>query len=120
MGDFPLDDGLFQTFSLKGKQKNGAGFGRWSELCSQNPGDFSLSVSFCREVFLPGVAGWCRLAFRRRNAFMFEVRLSNQQISQQEKKYHGTPRFLHFLGAITHILGVENLHFSWFCGPRVG
>ena len=24
-----------------------------------------------------------------------------------------------FLRVITHILGVENLHFSWFWGPRV-
>ena len=23
------------------------------------------------------------------------------------------------LGVITHILGVQNLHFSWFWGPRV-
>ena len=32
--------------------------------------------------------------------------------------YHGNPQ-PSFLGVITHILGVENLHFSWFWGPRV-
>ena len=31
---------------------------------------------------------------------------------------HGNPQ-PSFLGVITHILGVENLHFSWFWGPRV-
>ena len=30
----------------------------------------------------------------------------------------GTPK-PSFLGVITHILGVSNLHFSWFWGPRV-
>ncbi len=29
---------------------------------------------------------------------------------------HGKPSFL---GVRTHILGVQNLHFSWFWGPRV-
>ena len=33
--------------------------------------------------------------------------------------YPGNPQ-PSFLGIITHILGVENLHFSWFWGPRVG
>ena len=32
--------------------------------------------------------------------------------------YHGNPQ-PSFLGVVTHILGVENLHFSWFGGPRV-
>ena len=32
--------------------------------------------------------------------------------------YHGNPQ-PSFLGVITHILGVENLHFLWFWGPRV-
>ena len=30
----------------------------------------------------------------------------------------GTHGFPSFLGIITHILGVQNLHFSWFWGPR--
>ena len=30
------------------------------------------------------------------------------------------PSFLGVITIITHILGVENLHFSWFGGPRVG
>ena len=34
--------------------------------------------------------------------------------------YHGNPRISFiFRGYVTHILGVENLHFSWFWGPRV-
>ena len=32
--------------------------------------------------------------------------------------YHGNPK-PSFLGVTTHILRVENLHFSWFWGPRV-
>ncbi len=32
---------------------------------------------------------------------------------------HGNPSFLGVMTVITHILGVENLHFSWFWGPRV-
>ena len=34
------------------------------------------------------------------------------------RNYHGNPQ-PSFIGVITHILGVENLHFSWFWGPRV-
>jgi len=32
--------------------------------------------------------------------------------------YHGNPQ-PSFLGVITHMLGVQNLHFSWFWGPKV-
>ena len=32
--------------------------------------------------------------------------------------YHGNPQ-PSFLGVITHILGVKNVHFSWLWGPRV-
>ena len=32
---------------------------------------------------------------------------------------HGNPQ-PSFFGVITHRLGVQNLHFSWFWGPRVG
>ena len=32
--------------------------------------------------------------------------------------YHGNPQ-PSFLGVINHILGLQNLHFSWFWGPRV-
>ena len=31
---------------------------------------------------------------------------------------HGNPRFPSFLGVITHILGVLNLHFSWALGVQ--
>ena len=41
-------------------------------------------------------------------------------LPQPEKHglFHGNPK-PSFLGVITHILGVLNLHFSWFWGPRV-
>ena len=32
--------------------------------------------------------------------------------------YHGNPQ-PSFLGVLTHMLGVQNHHFSWFCGPKV-
>ena len=33
--------------------------------------------------------------------------------------HHGNPQ-PSFIGVITHILGVQNLHVSWFWGPKVG
>ncbi len=39
-------------------------------------------------------------------------------VTRCHTNYHGNPQ-PSFIGVITHILGVENLHFSWFWGPRV-
>ena len=42
--------------------------------------------------------------------------MKNMQIRRNQDPWE--PTFPSFLGGITHILGVENLHFSWFWGPR--
>ena len=39
------------------------------------------------------------------------------QVITRINVHHGNPQ-PSFLGVITHILGVENLHFSCFWGPR--
>ena len=45
-------------------------------------------------------------------------RLPEKSVDSGNPIYHGNPQASIFRG-ITHILGVENLHFSWFWGPRV-
>ena len=58
---------------------------------------------------------------RRSGASSWKARKCCKWFFWQERKYtncHGNPK-PSFLGVITHILGVLNLHFSWFWGPRV-
>ena len=47
----------------------------------------------------------------------FFAGLRDQPLHQRFNTYHGNPK-PSFLGVITYILGVQNLHFSWFWGSK--